>query len=462
MSTRTAPRVFLVDPSTGPEELPGGAVHGDMLVNPAADRTRGVRFVMALDDDGRAPGEKRLVRKDETGSGYCSVPIEITRAFPDPVAYYKFMRITRPLMGVFAVLMIAACGQGGGIGSAPTEKQATAPADPEPAKPAELAHTAWQLVRISKPGDTALTPDDPSAYTLTFEANGNAVLRIDCNRGSGSWMSDKPGELEFGPIASTRAMCPPESLHDPYLAHFERVTRYTIEDDHLFLRSGDDGAYIEMQHSNEAPVAATVLGEEIRTDDAAEMQQAILKALFERYEAEKGIAATDAEIDAFVGSLDRAKEEDIADRSKRLAEMDRRLESGELDAAAKAALEEERKRLAEFVEDLESSDELSAEEAAQATEMRRSFAREMITHWKLNRALYEQYGGRIIGQQLGPEPLDAYREFLEEQQTDGAFEIHREEFSDEFWRYFTDDSMHSFIDPDSDEGRVFEKPPWED
>lgn len=219
---------------------------------------------------------------------------------------------------------------------------------------------------------------------------------------------------------------------------------------------------MEMQHANEAPLAATVLGEEIRTDDPAEMQQAILKALFERYEAEKGIAATDAEIDAFVASLDRAKEEDIADRRKRLSEMDERIASGKLDPTEQAALEEERKRIAGFIDDLESADELSAGEAAQANDMRRSFAREMITHWKLNRALYEQYGGRIIGQQLGPEPLDAYREFLEEQQADGAFEIHREAFRDEFWRYFTDDAMHSFIDPDSDEGRVFEMPPWED
>lgn len=361
-----------------------------------------------------------------------------------------------------SVSFVTACGQGGGSGSESTQTGPAESDSAETAKPAELAHTAWQLVHIGLPDGTVLTPDDPSVYTLTFESDGTATLGIDCNRGNGTWISDKPGELGFGPIASTRAMCPPESLHDPYLAHFERVSRYTIEDDHLFLRTADGEAYMELQHANEPSVAATVLGEEIRTDDAAEMQQGILRALFERYEADKGIAATAAEIDAFIASLDRTKAQDISDRKDRLREMDQRLRSGELEDAERKALESERERLATFIEDLETSGELSPEEAVQAKEMRRSFAREMIVHWKLNRALYEQYGGRIIGQQLGPEPLDAYRRFLEEQQADGAFEIHRDEFRDEFWRYFTDDSMHSFIDPDSDEGRVFEQPPWED
>ncbi len=370
------------------------------------------------------------------------------------------MHTTRLLVGLLSMLVLAACGQGNETGPAPKEDTAET-ATPAPDAPAELAHTAWQLVRIGQPDGTVVTPDEPSSYTLAFEADGRATLLIDCNRGNGTWTSAAPGRLAFGPIASTRAMCPPGSLHDAYLAQFERVTDYAIEDDHLFLRSGDDGAFMEMEHAIDAQPAATVLGEEIRTDDPAEMQQAILKALFERYETEKGIAATDAEIDAFVLSLDRAKEQDIADRRKRLSEMDERIASGKLDPTEQAALEEERKRLAGFIDDLESTDELNAGEAAQAKDMRRAFAREMITHWKLNRALYEQYGGRIIGQQLGPEPLDAYRLFLEEQQAEGAFEIHREAFKDEFWRYFTDDSMHTFIDPDSDEGRVFDKPPWE-
>jgi hypothetical protein len=88
--------------------------------------------------------------------------------------------------------------------------------------------------------------------------------------------------------------------------------------------------------------------------------------------------------------------------------------------------------------------------------------RAMIRQWKLNRALYQQYGGRIIYQQLGPEPLDAYRRYLEERQAAGDFEIHDKSFEAQFWRYFTNDAMHDFYPPGSEEAaRAFTTPPWE-
>ena len=93
--------------------------------------------------------------------------------------------------------------------------------------------------------------------------------------------------------------------------------------------------------------------------------------------------------------------------------------------------------------------------------MQRGFARSIIEQWKVNRALYEQYGGRTIFQQLGPEPLDAYRAFLEEKRREGAFEINDPELVAEFWRYFTDDSIHSFYQPDDPSGaRALATPPW--
>jgi len=111
---------------------------------------------------------------------------------------------------------------------------------------------------------------------------------------------------------------------------------------------------------------------------------------------------------------------------------------------------------------LTAEDDLSPEEATQIEQMRRDMGRAMIRQWKLNRALYEQYGGRIIFQQLGPEPLDAYRRYLEERQAAGDFTIHDKSLEGAFWRYFTDDSMHDFYEPGSDaESRALATPPWE-
>jgi len=38
-----------------------------------------------------------------------------------------------------------------------------------------------------------------------------------CNRGRATWKSAGPNELQFGPFALTRAMCPPAGL-DHFLA----------------------------------------------------------------------------------------------------------------------------------------------------------------------------------------------------------------------------------------------------
>jgi hypothetical protein len=54
--------------------------------------------------------------------------------------------------------------------------------------------------------------------------------------------------------------------------------------------------------------------------------------------------------------------------------------------------------------------------------MKRQIAQQFVKSWKINKALYAQYGGRVIFQQAGVEPLDAYRDFLKEQEKKGAGE----------------------------------------
>ena len=111
----------------------------------------------------------------------------------------------------------------------------------------ELAGTAWRLVSIQGMDDSTDAPSDRSLYTLEFSSDGNAAMRADCNRGMGSWSSESPGQLQFGLIAATRAMCPPESLSEKYLAQFEWVRSYVLNEGHLFLATMADGAIIEFE-----------------------------------------------------------------------------------------------------------------------------------------------------------------------------------------------------------------------
>jgi hypothetical protein len=269
--------------------------------------------------------------------------------------------------------------------------------------------------------DRVDAPKDRALYSMTLNADGAVQIQADCNHGAGSWTSAAPGKLQFSQIAATQAMCPPGSLHDRYMAQFPWVRSYVMKKGHLFLATMADGSIIEFEPA-ERPLAATVLGEEVRTSDAGEMQEIVLARLFDRYVQENDIEVTDAEIDAYVENMQRGM------RARGLT----------------------------------AEDDLTVNEAAQAEQMRRDMGRSMIRQWKLNRALYQQYNGRIIYQQLGPEPLDAYRRYLEKQQAAGDFEIHDKALEEQFWRYFTDESMHSFYEQGSEEeDRIFAMPPWE-
>lgn len=284
----------------------------------------------------------------------------------------------------------------------------------------ELAGSSWRLVNITSMDDNIDIPDDPFSYTLELRADGSATMVADCNRGTGSWISASPAKIEFGPVAATMAICPPGSLSDKYLAQFQWVRSYVLKDGHLFLATMADGSIIEFEPLDGQRPAATVLGEDIRTTDVGEMQEIILSRLFDQYAEQNGINATEEEIATFIDNMKRGmKEKGLATEA-----------------------------------------ELTPAEAAQVDAMRRDMGRSMIRQWKINKALYREYGGRVIYQQFGPEPLDAYREYLEAQQREGTFVIHEMAFEDEFWSYFSNDSRHSFFEPGT-EASAFEVPPWE-
>ena len=77
----------------------------------------------------------------------------------------------------------------------------------------ELIGTSGKLVKIAYSDDTIYKPDDPTKYTLTSQDETQVAVRIDCNRGYGTWKLAAPGKLEFGPMTITQAMCPPGSLY---------------------------------------------------------------------------------------------------------------------------------------------------------------------------------------------------------------------------------------------------------
>ena len=136
-------------------------------------------------------------------------------------------------MLLLLVTLAAACG--------------TVTTTPSGAAPAGLGGTEWRLVRFQGGDDRILTPDDRAKYTIAFNADGSVSTRIDCNRGHGTWSSPGPSQLQLGPLALTRAMCPPGSLHDRIVRDWGFVRSYVIRDGHLFLALMADAGIYELE-----------------------------------------------------------------------------------------------------------------------------------------------------------------------------------------------------------------------
>ena len=108
---------------------------------------------------------------------------------------------------------------------------------PPPAA-ADLVGEPWRLVQFQGGDGTVLKPDDPAKYTVQFNADLSVSARIDCNRGRATWKSAGANQVELGPLALTRMMCPPGSLHDQIVKQWGFVRSHVIKDGRLVL-SGD-------------------------------------------------------------------------------------------------------------------------------------------------------------------------------------------------------------------------------
>ncbi len=210
--------------------------------------------------------------------------------------------------------------------------------------------------------------------------------------------------------------------------------------------------------TSDKDVVAVVLGKPIGLKAKGQMKGMICRALLDKYAKDNNIEPTEPEIDAFV-----EKTEEL----KRQREMDMEREKQDLLIALKdnTLIDNERKKKEKMLETIEKTSKMNAEikERTKGMEEQTKFAQRQMAQgfvkgWKINKALYEKYGGRVIFQQAGSEPLDAYRDFLREQEKNGAFKIMHKTDEDDFWKYFTDDAMHRFYS--KDEGAKFINTPW--
>ncbi len=111
-----------------------------------------------------------------------------------------------------------------------------------------LAGTEWRLVEFQSMDDAIGTarPEDPSLYTMRLNADGTVNMRLNCNRANGKWTAEPSadpsnGRFELGPLAATRALCPPPSMDEQIAAQSEYIRGYLLKDGRLHLSLMADG-----------------------------------------------------------------------------------------------------------------------------------------------------------------------------------------------------------------------------
>ncbi len=212
------------------------------------------------------------------------------------------------------------------------------------------------------------------------------------------------------------------------------------------------------------PVVAEVLGMQIRTKNSEEMQYVINQKLILDYAQKNKIEATREGVDLYIATMDQFTRDDRKKNDARRAEIQqqiKRIKAGSISAEQTKQLQSELDTLETLHKfDLQEDSE-SKQDPEAALKDKQFVAKAFIEQWLINKALYQQYGGRIIFQQSGPEPLDAIHDYLKEQQQKGVFRILEKSFEAPYWEYYVTDSKHSFFKQGSEEEKqAFDKPWW--
>ncbi len=195
----------------------------------------------------------------------------------------------------------------------------------------------------------------------------------------------------------------------------------------------------------------------------AKLTELVFVPLLGEFGRENNISASDAEIDEFINEAETAKREAetqfVQQRASILVELDRT----SLAPSERSRLESQLETLNSILDSKADMEKRARERFGEEYQSRmraidETNARQTIVAWKLNKKIFDEFGGRVVFLDDGPEPLEAYADFLAEKKRDGVFGIYDAELQAAFWDYFQSENLHSFYTPE--ESHEIMKQPW--
>jgi heat shock protein HslJ len=107
--------------------------------------------------------------------------------------------------------------------------------------------TTWRWQSTLSKNNTALRPEVPENYTLTFAADDTVNARVDCNQMGGTFLRDGPS-LSIQLTHGTLAMCPPGSLDTKFKRQISEVRHMLLDGNTLRLDLAGDRATMTFAH----------------------------------------------------------------------------------------------------------------------------------------------------------------------------------------------------------------------
>ncbi len=191
----------------------------------------------------------------------------------------------------------------------------------------------------------------------------------------------------------------------------------------------------------------------------------VWEAIREDYVRHQGHDASGGEIESFLETRRQLADHERADRARRLDGLDARLAGDELDAETREQLEAQRTLLRRInaMTQAVADDRRALDEVGQARfdAHQRASAEESVMQWKLDRSLYERFGGTVVYQHRNPqEPVGAYRQLVESYAEGGKIQIRDPAVRKAFWsRFKIGDTLSAWVRPPEEVD--FSQPWWE-
>ncbi len=109
----------------------------------------------------------------------------------------------------------------------------------------------WTAMQETAPASQSVVPD-PQNYTITFNTNGDAAIKADCNNVTAKYKANKKGKMTIKLGASTLMACGPNSQDTVYLDSLSKVDSYTIANGQLQLGFPNGGGKMDFKNGGAA------------------------------------------------------------------------------------------------------------------------------------------------------------------------------------------------------------------